>query len=106
MAGGEDRARLRGGFWHVHCPIAGDMKAIFGQARQESPKEQATDGDRPGRTLWRSRTSLHVLAGCALIVMMRFAAPLLLPIVLSVMLFYLLDPIVDALQRWHVPRLP
>jgi predicted PurR-regulated permease PerM len=37
--------------------------------------------------------------------MIRYAAPLLLPIVLSVMLFYMLDPIVDRLQRWHVPRL-
>ena len=81
------------------------MKAIFGQARQESSTEQATDVDRPARTLWGSRTSLHVLAGCALIVMMQFAAPLLLPVVLSVMLFYMLDPIVDELQRWHVPRL-
>jgi predicted PurR-regulated permease PerM len=37
--------------------------------------------------------------------MMRFAAPLLLPIVLSVMLFYMLDPVVDRLQQWHLPRL-
>jgi predicted PurR-regulated permease PerM len=46
-----------------------------------------------------------VLAFCAVIVMMQFTAPLLLPIVLSLMLFYMLDPVVDWLQRWHVPRL-
>jgi len=57
------------------------------------------------RSIWSSRASVHVLAACAVIVMLRFAAPLLLPIVLSVMLFYMLDPIVDRLQRWHVPRL-
>jgi predicted PurR-regulated permease PerM len=84
------------------------MKRIFAQARQESPSsgtEPATDVDRPARALWGSRTSLHVLAACAVIVMMRFAAPLLLPVVLSGMLFYMLDPVVDALQRWRVPRL-
>ena len=48
---------------------------------------------------------MHVVAACVVIVMMRFAAPLLLPIVLSVMLFYMLDPIVDRLERWHLPRL-
>jgi predicted PurR-regulated permease PerM len=48
---------------------------------------------------------MHVIAACGVIVMMRFAAPLLLPVVLSVMLFYMLDPIVDYLERWHLPRL-
>jgi predicted PurR-regulated permease PerM len=48
---------------------------------------------------------VHVIAACAAIVMMRVAAPLLMPIVLSVMLFYMLDPIVDWLERWHLPRL-
>jgi len=80
------------------------MRGLLGHIREESPSA-ATDVDRPARALWGSRTSLHVLAACGVIVMMRFAAPLLLPIVLSVMLFYMLDPIVDALQRWHVPRL-
>ncbi len=63
------------------------------------------EGDRPWRSLWSSRASVHALAICGVIVMMRFAAPLLLPIVLSVMLFYMLDPIVDRLQHWHIPRL-
>jgi predicted PurR-regulated permease PerM len=48
---------------------------------------------------------MHVIAACGVIVMVRFAAPLLLPVVLSVLLFYMLDPVVDWLQRWHVPRL-
>src|SRR5262245_25450305 len=83
------------------------MKGIWGQARQESasPHVPSTDVERPARALWGSRTSLHVLAACGVIVMLKFAAPLLLPVVLSVMLFYMLDPIVDALERWQVPRL-
>jgi len=48
---------------------------------------------------------MHVIAACGAIVMIRFTAPLLMPIVLSVMLFYMLDPIVDWLERWHLPRL-
>lgn len=48
---------------------------------------------------------MHVIAACVVIVMMRFAAPLLLPLVLSVMLFYMLDPIVDRLESWHLPRI-
>jgi len=48
---------------------------------------------------------MHVIAACGVIVMMRFAAPLLMPIVLSVVLFYMLDPIVDWLEGWHLPRL-
>ena len=49
--------------------------------------------------------SLHLIAAFGVVVMMRFAAPLLLPIVLSVMLFYMLDPVVDWIERRHVPRM-
>ncbi len=49
-------------------------------------------------------TPLRILAVCAAIVTARYAAAVLLPIVLSVLLFYALDPVVDGLQRWHVPR--
>lgn len=36
--------------------------------------------------------------------MVRLAASLLLPIVLSVLLFYMLGPIVDRAARWRIPR--
>ena len=84
------------------------MKRAFAQTRPDSPPSDSTptaDGERPLKALWGSRTSLHLLAAFGAIVMMRFAAPLLLPIVLSVMLFYMLDPMVDWLGRRHVPRL-
>jgi predicted PurR-regulated permease PerM len=48
--------------------------------------------------------SLRVLAICAVVVMLQFAAPVLLPVVLSVLLFYALDPVVDYIERWRVPR--
>jgi len=83
------------------------MQRLAGQVRQatDTAPTPVPDVDPPPRALWRRNTSLHVLAACAVVVMMQFTAPLLLPIVLSVMLFYMLDPVVDWLQRWHVPRL-
>ncbi|HEY7188775.1 MAG TPA: AI-2E family transporter [Vicinamibacterales bacterium] len=80
---------------------------LAGQVRptHDSAPTPVPNVDPPPRSLWRRNTSLHVLAFCAVIVMMQFTAPLLLPIVLSLMLFYMLDPVVDWLQRWHVPRL-
>ena len=74
-------------------------------SRQEIAPASAEDVERPARALWNSRNSMHVIAACGVIVMIRFAAPLLMPIILSVMLFYMLDPIVDWLERWHLPRL-
>ena len=83
------------------------MQRLAGQVRQatDPAPSPVPNVDPPPRTFWRRNTSLHVLAACAILVMMQFMAPLLLPIVLSVMLFYMLDPVVDRLQRWHVPRL-
>jgi predicted PurR-regulated permease PerM len=83
------------------------MQRLAGQARQEpdSTRTALPSIEPPRRALWGRHTSLHVLAACTVVVMMQFTAPLLLPIVLSVMLFYMLDPVVDHLQRWHVPRL-
>jgi predicted PurR-regulated permease PerM len=48
--------------------------------------------------------ALRILAGCAVIAGLYFAAPLLLPFIISVFLFYALDPIVDQLEAWKLPR--
>jgi argininosuccinate synthase len=48
--------------------------------------------------------ALRVLAVCAAIAALHFAAPVLLPVVLSLLLFYALNPIVSLLTRWYVPR--
>jgi predicted PurR-regulated permease PerM len=44
-----------------------------------------------------------IVAG-VLVVFLRFAAEAVVPFVVSGLLFYALDPAVDALQRWRVPR--
>ncbi len=47
---------------------------------------------------------LRIVAVATVIALLYFGRPLLLPIVLSVFLFYALDPIVDRLESWRVPR--
>ena len=48
--------------------------------------------------------SLTILAGAALLALLKLAQPVIIPFVVSGLLFYALDPIVDRLQRWKVPR--
>ena len=47
---------------------------------------------------------LRILAGVAIVGLLYFGRPVLIPIVLAVFLFYALDPIVDLLARLRVPR--
>lgn len=48
--------------------------------------------------------ALVVLAVLACIVVLRWAKPVFVPVMLGVMFSYALSPIVDALVRWRVPR--
>jgi len=68
------------------------------------PTAPGPQGVTSSQHLSGNARSLRVLAVCAVVLMLQFAAPVLLPVVLSVLLFYALDPIVDRLERWRVPR--
>jgi predicted PurR-regulated permease PerM len=48
--------------------------------------------------------SLTILAAAALLAMLKFAQPVMIPFVVSGLLFYALDPLVDRLQKWKLPR--
>jgi predicted PurR-regulated permease PerM len=48
--------------------------------------------------------ALTILAGAALLAVLKFAQPVIIPFVVSALLFYALDPAVDRLQKWKVPR--
>lgn len=52
----------------------------------------------------RMLTAVRVLAVLAVIAALKLGAPVLLPIVLSVLLFYALSPIVEWLHQFRVPR--
>jgi predicted PurR-regulated permease PerM len=58
------------------------------------------------KSWWREHLHIAVwiLVAGAVLVFLRLAAEAVVPIVLSGLLFYALDPAVDALQRWRVPR--
>lgn len=61
-----------------------------------------SDADTPGQD--GVSVAVQLLAACAVVALLQFAAPLLLPIVVSALLFYALDPIVDHVSAWRVPR--
>ena len=47
---------------------------------------------------------LRIIAAATVVGLLYVGRPVLLPIVLSVFLFYALDPLVDRLESWRVPR--
>lgn len=58
----------------------------------------------PSSALDGRRTGITILAGCALVLLLKYMQDVFIPLILSGLIFYALDPIVDALQRWRVPR--
>ena len=48
--------------------------------------------------------ALTIIAAAALLLILQMAQPVIIPFVVSGLLFYALDPLVDWLQRWRVPR--
>jgi predicted PurR-regulated permease PerM len=48
--------------------------------------------------------ALTVLATIGLVLFLQYAQSVLIPIVLSALIFYVLDPVVDWLQTWRIPR--
>jgi len=47
---------------------------------------------------------IGVIALCAAVFLLQLTAAVLIPLVVSLLLFYALDPLVKHLVRWHVPR--
>ena len=69
--------------------------------------QQATEGapDNPARTTTDARNlALKVLAVCAAVLLAQYMQSVLIPFVLAGVVFYALDPLVDRLQTYHVPR--
>ena len=57
-----------------------------------------------GASVWGKTPALTVLAICAVILLLRYMQEVFIPFVLAGLTFYALDPMVDWLQRWRVPR--
>jgi predicted PurR-regulated permease PerM len=48
--------------------------------------------------------ALSIIAGVGLVFFLQYAQAVLIPIILGALIFYALDPIVDWLEAWRVPR--
>lgn len=48
--------------------------------------------------------ALSIIAAAVVIVLLRYMYAVLIPFVLAALLFYALDPAVDRMQTWHLPR--
>src|SRR5690606_17516382 len=48
--------------------------------------------------------ALSIIAGVGLVLFLQYAQAVLIPIVLATLIFYALDPVIGALQRWRIPR--
>lgn len=78
-------------------------RAVELPSRAES-RSSSSDDEAAASPSMRLAIPLWILAAGALVAMLMIGRPVLLPIVLSVFLFYALDPVVDRLERWRVPR--
>ena len=69
----------------------------------ESPPEPLP-ATAPTPPLRVSSIAFTLIALAATIALLRYMAEVFIPFVLAGLLFYALDPLVDRLQRWRVPR--
>ena len=70
---------------------------------EESTTGSVIESDA-GASVWGDTPALTVLAICAVILLLRYMQEVFIPFVLAGLTFYALDPMVDWLQRWRVPR--
>ena len=74
-------------------------------ADEESPRRSWRDGPfRVHMPVDVRSVSLTIIAGAAILGVLKLAQPVIIPFVVSGLLFYALDPAVDWLQRWKLPR--
>lgn len=74
-----------------------------------APVDPAADPDQPPRVLLHMPVDVRSLALVVLTVLasiyaLHWAKAILVPILLGVMFSYALTPVVDTLERWHLPR--
>lgn len=60
--------------------------------------------NEPAPPLDVRNVGLTILGTTALIVLLKYMQQVFIPFVLSGLIFYALDPLVDAMQRWRIPR--
>jgi len=48
--------------------------------------------------------SLTIIAGAVVLAVLQLAQSVIIPLIVAALLFYALDPLIDWLQRWRIPR--
>jgi predicted PurR-regulated permease PerM len=82
-----------------------DAPSIDEAAEEESPRRNWRDEPvRVHMPVDVRSVALTIIAGAAILAVLKLAQPVIIPFVVSGLLFYALDPAVDWLQRWKMPR--
>jgi predicted PurR-regulated permease PerM len=76
----------------------------MGRTNDEPANAPSPEGDDKGVPLDIRSVALTTLAVLAVLVVLRYAQPVLIPIVLGVLVGYALSPLVASLARWRIPR--
>ena len=84
--------------------VARMRQAAASQLPESTPQEAAEPFAEEHRAVDARGMALTVLAVAAAIMLARYMQEVLIPFVLAGLVFYALDPIVDWLQRFRVPR--
>lgn len=79
-------------------------------AAESSPADQPAapaEGARSSRMVWTERLAqllLVIIVGAAVLTVLRWVAPVLTPVIVSIVLAYFLDPLIDRFQSRGVNR--
>lgn len=93
--------------------VSPEASAVQGEAPEANPQEPSSphgaSSDTPLQpsqppALAVRNASLLVLAVLASIAMLRWASPVVIPVLLGVLFSYALSPLTDRLERWRLPR--
>jgi predicted PurR-regulated permease PerM len=71
---------------------------------EQEPRARRGDPVRVQMPVDVRSVALTIIAGGVLLAVLRFAQPVIIPLILAALLFYALDPLIDWLQRRRVPR--
>ena len=85
-------------------PDSSDISGDHGEPAAQPPAAIEAAPMPPRRAVDVRNASLIVLAILAGLYTLHWAAAVFIPLLLGLMLSYALTPLVDRLQRWHLPR--
>ena len=84
-------------------PGSADTMAMTPTVPESRRKKTVTDS-RLG-VIYKSQSG-RLLAAIAIIAVLHFAAEIIVPFALAILLSFLLSPLADRLEKWHFGRIP